>query len=153
MLEQSSTGRTYTRDAYAPVRPDADAQVEELTGASSDALGSGSSWMVPGTEWLASSLEDPEPAHLHRLCDVRVSIRYGGCAAISAVASAKSPPSLACRPRRPNWSHQWSEPDKRGTHFLSRKCHPRRASVAISVKHGDMSDGPQSIRPSHRHFR
>jgi len=34
MFEQSSTGRTYTRDAYAPVRPDAHAQVEELTGAS-----------------------------------------------------------------------------------------------------------------------
>ena len=34
MLEQSSTARTYTRDAYAPVRRDAYAQVEELTGAS-----------------------------------------------------------------------------------------------------------------------
>jgi len=34
MLEQSSTGRTYTRDAYAPVRRDAHAQVEELTGVS-----------------------------------------------------------------------------------------------------------------------
>ena len=38
MLEQSSTGRTYTRDAYAPVRRDAHAQVEELTRASLPAL-------------------------------------------------------------------------------------------------------------------
>jgi len=31
MLEQSSTGRTYTRDAYAPVCRDAHAEVEKLT--------------------------------------------------------------------------------------------------------------------------
>jgi len=34
MLEQSSTGRTYTRDAYAPVRRDAQAEVEKLTAGS-----------------------------------------------------------------------------------------------------------------------
>ena len=34
MLEQSSTGRTYTRDAYAPVRRDAHAEVEKLTASS-----------------------------------------------------------------------------------------------------------------------
>ena len=34
MLEQSSTGRTYTRDAYAPVRRDAHAEVEEITAGS-----------------------------------------------------------------------------------------------------------------------
>jgi hypothetical protein len=30
MLEQSSTGRTYTRDAYAPLRRDAHAEVVKL---------------------------------------------------------------------------------------------------------------------------
>jgi hypothetical protein len=30
MLEQSPTGRTYTRDAYAPVRRDAHAKVEKV---------------------------------------------------------------------------------------------------------------------------
>jgi hypothetical protein len=34
MFELSSTGRTYTRDAYAPVRRDAYAEVEKLTGGS-----------------------------------------------------------------------------------------------------------------------
>ena len=34
MLEQSSTGRTYTRDAYAPVRRDAHAEAEKLTAGS-----------------------------------------------------------------------------------------------------------------------
>jgi len=34
MLEQSSTGRTYTRDAYAPVRRDAHAAVVELAAGS-----------------------------------------------------------------------------------------------------------------------
>jgi len=34
MLEQSSTVRTYTRDAYAPVRRDAHAEVEKLTAGS-----------------------------------------------------------------------------------------------------------------------
>jgi hypothetical protein len=32
MLEQSLTGRTYTRDAYAPVRRDARAEVEKING-------------------------------------------------------------------------------------------------------------------------
>jgi hypothetical protein len=32
MLEQSSTSRTYTRDAYAPVRRDAHAEVEKING-------------------------------------------------------------------------------------------------------------------------
>ena len=34
MLEQSSTARTYTRDAYAPVRRDAQAEVKKLTAGS-----------------------------------------------------------------------------------------------------------------------
>jgi len=34
MLDQSSTGQTYTRDAYAPVRRDAHAEVEKLTAGS-----------------------------------------------------------------------------------------------------------------------
>jgi hypothetical protein len=34
MLEQSSTARTYTRDAYATIRRDAHAEVEKLTGGS-----------------------------------------------------------------------------------------------------------------------
>ena len=34
MLEQSSTGRTYTRDAYAPVRRDAPPELEKLTAGS-----------------------------------------------------------------------------------------------------------------------
>jgi len=34
MLEQSSTGRTYTRDAYAPVPRDAHAELEKLTAGS-----------------------------------------------------------------------------------------------------------------------
>ena len=34
MLEQSLTGRTYTRDAYAPVHQDAHAKVEKLTAGS-----------------------------------------------------------------------------------------------------------------------
>ena len=32
MLEQSSTRRTYTRDAYAPVRRDAHAKAEKING-------------------------------------------------------------------------------------------------------------------------
>jgi hypothetical protein len=32
MLGQSSTGRTYTRDAYVPVRRDAHAEVEKING-------------------------------------------------------------------------------------------------------------------------
>jgi hypothetical protein len=32
MLERSSTGRTYTRDAYAPERRDAHAEVEKING-------------------------------------------------------------------------------------------------------------------------
>ena len=32
MLEQSLAGRTYTRDAYAPVRRDAHAEVEKING-------------------------------------------------------------------------------------------------------------------------
>jgi hypothetical protein len=32
MLDQSSTGRTYTRNAYAPVRRDAHAEVEKING-------------------------------------------------------------------------------------------------------------------------
>jgi hypothetical protein len=32
MVEQSSTGRTYTRDAYAPVRRDARAEVKKING-------------------------------------------------------------------------------------------------------------------------
>ena len=35
MLEQSSTGRTYTRDANAPVRRNVHAEVVKLTGGSS----------------------------------------------------------------------------------------------------------------------
>jgi hypothetical protein len=34
MLAQSSTGRIYTRDAYAPVRRDAHAEVEKINGLS-----------------------------------------------------------------------------------------------------------------------
>ena len=34
MLEQSSTARTYMRDAYAPVRREAHAEVEKLTAGS-----------------------------------------------------------------------------------------------------------------------
>ena len=33
-LEQSSTGRTYTRDAYAPVRRDAHAEVAKISAGS-----------------------------------------------------------------------------------------------------------------------
>jgi hypothetical protein len=32
MLEQSFTRRTYTRDAYAPIRRDAHAEVEKISG-------------------------------------------------------------------------------------------------------------------------
>jgi hypothetical protein len=32
MLDQSSIGRTYTRDAYAPLRRDAHAEVEKING-------------------------------------------------------------------------------------------------------------------------
>jgi hypothetical protein len=32
MLEQSSTGRTYTQDAYAPLRRGARAEVEKISG-------------------------------------------------------------------------------------------------------------------------